>query len=42
MQDFHLSKARIRALIGGRGTGKTTAIAVEVAGHCFYNAGAKA
>lgn len=42
MQTFHASKARTRALIGGRGTGKTTAIAVEVAGHCFFNAGAKA
>jgi hypothetical protein len=42
MQEFHASKARIRALIGGRGTGKTTAIAVEVIGHCLYNSGAKA
>lgn len=42
MVSFHQSKARTRALIGGRGTGKTTAIALEVAGHCFHNAGAKA
>ncbi len=42
MAEFHLSKARIRALIGGRGTGKTTGIAVEIIGHGFWNAGAKA
>jgi len=42
IKEFHASKARIRALIGGRGSGKTTAIAVEAIGHCFYNAGAKA
>ena len=42
MLDFHASRATTRALIGGRGTGKTTAIAVETAGHCFHNAGAKA
>jgi hypothetical protein len=42
IQEFHACKARIRALVGGRGTGKTTAIAVEVVGHCLHNAGAKA
>lgn len=42
IQEFHACKARIRALIGGRGTGKTTAIAMEVVGHCFWTAGAKA
>ena len=41
IQEFHASKARIRALIGGRGTGKTTAVAVEVASHALHNAGAK-
>lgn len=41
MQEFHASKARIRALIGGRGTGKTTGIAVEAIGHGFHFAGAK-
>lgn len=39
--EFHSCKARIRALIGARGTGKTTAIAVEAIGHGFHNAGAK-
>lgn len=42
MIEFHESKARVRALIGGRGTGKTTTVGVEIAGHCFWNAGAKA
>lgn len=41
IQEFHACKSRIRALIGGRGTGKTTAIAVETVGHGFHNAGAK-
>lgn len=41
IQEFHESPARIRALIGGRGSGKTTAIAVETVSHCFHNAGAK-
>lgn len=41
IQEFHACKARLRALIGGRGTGKTTAIAVEASGHCLHNAGAK-
>lgn len=31
----------MRCLIGGRGTGKTTAIAVEALGHCMWNAGAR-
>ena len=39
--EFHASKARIRALMGGRGSGKTTAIAIEAIGHGFWNAGAK-
>jgi len=39
--EFHASKAKIRALVGGRGTGKTTGIAVEAIGHCWHNAGAK-
>ncbi len=41
IQEFHACKARIRALIGGRGSGKTTAIAVETVSHGFWNAGAK-
>lgn len=42
IRDFHASKAKLRALIGGRGTGKTTTVGVEIAGHCWHNAGAKA
>lgn len=41
MSDFHSSKVRVRVLIGGRGSGKTTGVAVEVLGHAFHNAGAK-
>lgn len=41
ISEFHASGARTRALIGGRGSGKTTAIAVETVRHCFWNAGAK-
>jgi phage terminase large subunit len=41
ISEFHSSRARIRCLVGGRGTGKTTAIAVEATGHGFHNAGAK-
>lgn len=39
--EFHASKARIRVLIGGRGSGKTTAIAVETLGHAWRIAGAR-
>jgi PBSX family phage terminase large subunit len=41
MSEFHASRARIRVLIGGRGSGKTTGVAVEVVGHAMHNAGAK-
>src|SRR5881394_814649 len=41
ISEFHATKARIRALIGGRGTGKTTSIAIEAVGHGFWNSGAK-
>lgn len=41
IQEFHACKAKTRALVGGRGTGKTTAIGVEATGHGFHNAGAK-
>lgn len=41
MQEFHRSKVRVRVLLGGRGSGKTTGVAVEVIGHGFWNAGAK-
>lgn len=39
--EFHNTRTRIRALIGGRGSGKTSAISVEATGHGFWNAGAK-
>lgn len=42
IKEFHSCKAMLRALVGGRGTGKTTAICVEICGHCWHNAGAKA
>jgi hypothetical protein len=41
MLDFHSSRVRVRVLVGGRGTGKTTGVAVEVLGHALWNAGAK-
>jgi hypothetical protein len=41
IQEFHQSGASIRGLVGGRGSGKTTSIAVETAGHAFHNAGSK-
>jgi hypothetical protein len=40
--EFHRSSAFIRVLIGGRGSGKTTSVAVEaVARHCWQVPGAK-
>lgn len=39
--EFHSSKARIRALIGARGSGKTYGIATESIAHGFWNPGAK-
>lgn len=40
--EFHRSKAYVRILIGGRGSGKTTTIAVDsVLDHCWKNAGAR-
>lgn len=41
MAEFHESTARVRALVGGRGSGKTTGVALESVGHGFWNAGAK-
>ncbi len=38
---FHQSSKRVRCLIGGRGSGKTTAIAVETLGHAWRNAGSR-
>lgn len=39
--EFHASKARIRVLVGARGCGKTTALAVEAIGHGWHNPGGK-
>ena len=39
--EFHGSRVETRVLLGGRGSGKTTAIAVETVGHAFHTAGAK-
>ncbi len=41
IREFHASPARVRVLIGGRGSGKTTAVAVEILRHCWFNAGAR-
>jgi hypothetical protein len=39
---FHHSTARIRVLVGGRGSGKTTGVAVEtILQHCWKHAGAR-
>lgn len=42
IQEFHLDTSFVRALIGGRGAGKTAAVCVESIRHCYENAGAKA
>jgi len=41
LQQFHESKKRVRVLVGGRGSGKTTSVTVDVIGHGWHNAGAK-
>ncbi len=41
LSEFHLSPVKIRGLVGGRGSGKTTTVAVEVVGHTIHNAGSK-
>lgn len=38
---FHGSRARLRGLVGARGSGKTTGIVVESVRHGFHNPGAK-
>ena len=38
---FHASQAYVRGLVGGRGSGKSTGVSVEVSRHCWHNAGAK-
>lgn len=41
ISEFHHSKAKIRAIIGARGSGKTTGLAVEVLGHGWHNPGGR-
>lgn len=41
IQEFHDSQAKVRVLIGGRGSGKTTGVAVDVLRHCINDAGAR-
>ena len=41
LEDFHNSPAWIRILVGGRGTGKSTSLCMDVIRHCYFNAGAK-
>jgi hypothetical protein len=41
LREFHACNVPVRVLIGGRGSGKTTSVAVEVVGHGLHNAGAK-
>lgn len=41
IEEFHRCAVRTRVLIGGRGCGKTTGIAVETLGHAWQNAGAR-
>jgi hypothetical protein len=41
LQEFHMSKAKRRVLIGGRGCGKTFGSCVEAVNHCWHNAGAE-
>lgn len=41
MAEFHQSRVKIRCLVGGRGCGKTTGVAVETIRHNYHNAGAK-
>jgi PBSX family phage terminase large subunit len=42
VSEFHASRSRTRVLIGGRGSGKTTGVAVEVIlKHCWRYAGAR-
>lgn len=40
-EEFHQSVARVRVMVGGRGSGKTTTVAVEAIRHCLHYAGAK-
>lgn len=39
--EFHASKAKVRVLVGARGSGKTTSIAIDAISHGLHNPGAK-
>jgi hypothetical protein len=41
IQEFHESTAKIRVLVGARGSGKTTGVGVDAIEHCTMYAGAK-
>ena len=41
IQEFHEALDFVRVLVGARGAGKTSAVAVETVRHCWQNAGAK-
>lgn len=41
LREFHNSPAYMRFLVGGRGSGKTTSVAMEVIKHSLHNPGAK-
>jgi phage terminase large subunit len=41
LSEFHACNVPVRVLVGGRGSGKTTSVGVEVIGHGLHNAGAK-
>jgi len=41
LTEFHNSDARVRVLVGGRGSGKTTSVACEAVQHCVFIPGAK-
>jgi len=41
LREFHESGKKIRVLVGGRGSGKTTTVATEAIGHAWHNPGAK-
>jgi hypothetical protein len=41
LQEFHNCFKLVRVLVGGRGSGKTTSVAVDAIGHAWHNPGAK-
>lgn len=41
LTEFHHSEHKVKVLVGGRGSGKTTSVACEAVKHCVFIAGAK-